>query len=199
MKKVFNDWENSLVKKKNKNLILQASPKIICGVDDNIEIMFNINALLHFRRAKENRVAALPPLLDFLGLKKIYVMRKRKTNFLKKLQPGVPHIFFYEFLKFSILPVPQYAEKNLKNSHIYTCSLTILWENFKIFDLSSLKVWMFEFWLFTFVLLQLAWRNRAKNFLAKFYIMTNILGEFQPGRWKCRFRHLMQRHFNFLG
>ena len=30
-------------------------------------------------------------------------------------------------------------------------------------------------------------------FLGRFFIKTNILGEFQPNRWKCGFHHLMRR------
>ena len=91
------------------------------------------------------------------GLKKIYVIPKDKTNFLKKIPAGNPPIFFYKFLKFQHPhphpSTPKPWKKNWKNSHVYICSQIILCENnLMIFEPFLLKVRVFKFLLFTIIL-----------------------------------------------
>ena len=75
------------------------------------------------------------------GVWKIYIISKGKTNFsIKKSSKGSPY-FFYKFSK-SPLP-PEYVNKKFFNFHVYTCSLIILCENFKMFEPSGSKVWIF--------------------------------------------------------
>ena len=109
----------------------------------------------------------------------------------KKFQLGIPPSFFIRI--FEIFKPPQnpskYAKKIWKNSHVYTCLLTILCENFKIFEPPPSKVWIWSY---------LGWDGsgrgvESKIFLRMFYIKTNILGEFQSNRWKCGLHHLMCR------
>ena len=108
-----------------------------------------------------------PPLW---GLKKIYIISKGKTNFLiKNPARGPPQIFFLRIFEIFKPPKtsPNMRKKIWKNSHVYTCLLTILCENFKIFEPSPSKVWIFEFWLFAVTFLGLGWGGRSKNFFEK--------------------------------
>ena len=69
----------------------------------------------------------------------------------------------------------QMRKKIWKNSHIYTCLLTILCKNFKIFDPPPpLKVWIFEFWLFTVILFGLEKTYKNSKMSKKW---TRVLGK----------------------